>query len=147
MGPKDLKQGQCVAVRRDTGEKITLPEADTEKRLIQLLEDIQANLFKRYAYADPHTHLLEEIKANLLVTPTIPLILSLSRSLSYCTGANVHAHAHTHLLNSVTNMPPLPLCCRASDDLNKHMVVADSMEQFQKDLDQGRVCYVEVCFC
>lgn len=28
---------------------------------------------------------------------------------------------------------------RASDDLKKHMVVADSMEQFQKDLDQGKV--------
>uniref|UniRef100_A0A8C7K7Q1 Glutamyl-prolyl-tRNA synthetase 1 n=1 Tax=Oncorhynchus kisutch TaxID=8019 RepID=A0A8C7K7Q1_ONCKI len=80
VGPKDLKQGQCVAVRRDTGEKITLPEADTEKRLTQLLEDIQTNLFKR-----------------------------------------------------------------ASDDLNKHMVVADSMEQFQKDLDQGRM--VQIPFC
>uniref|UniRef100_A0A8C8M6L4 Bifunctional glutamate/proline--tRNA ligase n=1 Tax=Oncorhynchus tshawytscha TaxID=74940 RepID=A0A8C8M6L4_ONCTS len=80
VGPKDLKQGQCVAVRRDTGEKIILPEADTEKRLIQLLEDIQTNLFKR-----------------------------------------------------------------ASDDLNKHMVVADSMEQFQKDLDQGRI--VQIPFC
>ncbi|XP_010903380.3 bifunctional glutamate/proline--tRNA ligase isoform X1 [Esox lucius] len=80
VGPKDLKQGQCVAVRRDTGEKITLPEADTEKRLIQLLEDIQTNLFRR-----------------------------------------------------------------ASDDLNKHMVVADSMEQFQKDLDLGRI--VQIPFC
>uniref|UniRef100_A0A8C7GXZ3 Bifunctional glutamate/proline--tRNA ligase n=1 Tax=Oncorhynchus kisutch TaxID=8019 RepID=A0A8C7GXZ3_ONCKI len=80
VGPKDLKQGQCVAVRRDTGEKIILPEADTEKRLIQLLEDIQTNLFKR-----------------------------------------------------------------ASDDLNKHMVVADSMELFQKDLDQGRI--VQIPFC
>ncbi|XP_041711588.2 bifunctional glutamate/proline--tRNA ligase isoform X3 [Coregonus clupeaformis] len=80
VGPKDLKQGQCVAVRRDTGEKITLPEADTEKRLTRLLEDIQTNLFKR-----------------------------------------------------------------ASDDLNKHMVVADSMEQFQKDLDQGRI--VQIPFC
>uniref|UniRef100_A0A8C8FI40 Bifunctional glutamate/proline--tRNA ligase n=1 Tax=Oncorhynchus tshawytscha TaxID=74940 RepID=A0A8C8FI40_ONCTS len=80
VGPKDLKQGQCVAVRRDTGEKITLPEADTERRLTQLLEDIQTNLFKR-----------------------------------------------------------------ASDDLNKHMVVADSMEQFQKDLDQGRI--VQIPFC
>uniref|UniRef100_A0A8C8HM17 Bifunctional glutamate/proline--tRNA ligase n=1 Tax=Oncorhynchus tshawytscha TaxID=74940 RepID=A0A8C8HM17_ONCTS len=79
VGPKDLKQGQCVAVRRDTGEKIILPE--------------------RYAYADPHTHQLEEIKGNIL----------------------------------------------ASDDLNKHMVVADSMEQFQKDLDQGRI--VQIPFC
>uniref|UniRef100_A0A3B3QNJ4 Glutamyl-prolyl-tRNA synthetase 1 n=1 Tax=Paramormyrops kingsleyae TaxID=1676925 RepID=A0A3B3QNJ4_9TELE len=74
VGPKDLKQSQCVAVRRDTGEKLTLPEAAVESRLTQLLEDIQNNLFQR-----------------------------------------------------------------ASDDLKKHMVVADSMEQFQNDLDQGKV--------
>ncbi|XP_051578607.1 bifunctional glutamate/proline--tRNA ligase-like [Myxocyprinus asiaticus] len=80
VGPKDLKQGQCVAVRRDTGEKIIMPEAETEKKIKNLLEEIQSNLFKR-----------------------------------------------------------------ASDDLNKHMVAADTMEQFQKDLDQGRI--VQIPFC
>ncbi|NP_001275581.1 bifunctional glutamate/proline--tRNA ligase [Danio rerio] len=80
VGPKDLKQGQFVAVRRDTGEKITVKEADAEKKIPNLLEEIQNNLFKR-----------------------------------------------------------------ASDDLNKHMVVADTMEQFQKDLDQGRI--VQIPFC
>ncbi|TRY57801.1 hypothetical protein DNTS_027639 [Danionella cerebrum] len=34
---------------------------------------------------------------------------------------------------------------QASDDLNQHMVVADTMEQFQKDLDQGRI--VQIPFC
>ncbi|KAJ8289165.1 hypothetical protein COCON_G00018240 [Conger conger] len=80
VGPKDLKQGQCVAVRRDTGEKIILPEADTAGRLPQLLEDIQSNLYQR-----------------------------------------------------------------ASDDLKSHLVVADSMEDFQKQLDQGRI--VQIPFC
>ncbi|XP_067311528.1 bifunctional glutamate/proline--tRNA ligase isoform X2 [Pseudorasbora parva] len=80
VGPKDLKQGQFVAVRRDTGQKVIVPEADAEKRILNLLEEIQNNLFKR-----------------------------------------------------------------ASDDLNKHMVVADTMEQFQKDLDQGRI--VQIPFC
>ncbi|XP_035290073.1 bifunctional glutamate/proline--tRNA ligase isoform X3 [Anguilla anguilla] len=80
VGPKDLKQGQCVAVRRDTGVKITLPEADAPGRLAQLLEEIQANLFQR-----------------------------------------------------------------ASDDLKKHLVAADSMEEFQKQLDQGRI--VQIPFC
>lgn len=28
---------------------------------------------------------------------------------------------------------------RASDDLNTHMVAVDTMEQFQKELDQGKV--------
>uniref|UniRef100_A0A672T3R1 Bifunctional glutamate/proline--tRNA ligase n=1 Tax=Sinocyclocheilus grahami TaxID=75366 RepID=A0A672T3R1_SINGR len=80
VGPKDLKQGRFVAVRRDTGEKLTVPEADAEKKILNLLEEIQNNLFKR-----------------------------------------------------------------ASDDLHKHMVVADTMEQFQKDLDQGRI--VQIPFC
>lgn len=80
VGPKDLKQGQFVAVRRDTGGKLTVPEADAEKKILNLLEEIQNNLFKR-----------------------------------------------------------------ASDDLHKHMVVADTMEQFQKDLDQGRI--VQIPFC
>ncbi|XP_030642053.1 bifunctional glutamate/proline--tRNA ligase isoform X1 [Chanos chanos] len=80
VGPKDLKQGQCVAVRRDTGEKITVPDADAENRISNLLEEIQNNLFKK-----------------------------------------------------------------ASDDLKKHMVTADSMDQFQKELDQGRI--VQIPFC
>ena len=33
----------------------------------------------------------------------------------------------------------MSVCPRASADLKQHMVVADTMEQFQKDLDQGRV--------
>lgn len=48
VGPKDLKQGQFVAVRRDTGQKVIVPEADAEKRISTLLEEIQNNLFKRY---------------------------------------------------------------------------------------------------
>ncbi|KAJ8289595.1 hypothetical protein GJAV_G00003130 [Gymnothorax javanicus] len=80
VGPKDLKLGQCVAVRRDTGEKITLPEAEAPSRLTQMLEDIQTNLYQR-----------------------------------------------------------------ALDDLTKHLVVADSMEEFQKQLDQGRI--VQIPFC
>uniref|UniRef100_A0A8B9JDW8 Bifunctional glutamate/proline--tRNA ligase n=1 Tax=Astyanax mexicanus TaxID=7994 RepID=A0A8B9JDW8_ASTMX len=80
VGPKDLKQGQCVAVRRDTGEKLVLPGGTVETRIKQLLEDIQENLFKR-----------------------------------------------------------------ASADLKEHMVAADTMDQFQKDLDQGKI--VQIPFC
>ncbi|XP_071778242.2 bifunctional glutamate/proline--tRNA ligase isoform X1 [Centroberyx gerrardi] len=80
VGPKDMQQRQCVAVRRDSGEKVTVPEAEVEKRMAAMLEDIQNNLFRK-----------------------------------------------------------------ASDDLNKHMVAADTMEQFQKDLDQGRI--VQIPFC
>lgn len=47
LGPKDMQQHQCVVVRRDTGEKVTIPEAEVEKRLLAMLEDIQTCLFKK----------------------------------------------------------------------------------------------------
>lgn len=47
VGPKDMQQRQCVAVRRDTGEKVTVAEAEVEKRLVAMLEDIQTYLFKK----------------------------------------------------------------------------------------------------
>ncbi|KAF5892564.1 bifunctional glutamate/proline--tRNA ligase isoform X2 [Clarias magur] len=80
VGPKDLKQKQCVAVRRDTGEKIVLSDGDVEKKITHLLEEIQDNLFKR-----------------------------------------------------------------ASVEMKSHMVAVDTMEQFQKELDQGKI--VQIPFC
>lgn len=80
VGPKDMQQRQCVAVRRDTGEKVTIPEAEADKRLLTMLEDIQNSMFNK-----------------------------------------------------------------ASNDLKTHMVTADTMEQFQKELDQGKI--VQIPFC
>uniref|UniRef100_A0A671YNL9 Bifunctional glutamate/proline--tRNA ligase n=1 Tax=Sparus aurata TaxID=8175 RepID=A0A671YNL9_SPAAU len=80
VGPKDMQQRQCVAVRRDTGAKLTVPEAEVEKRLVDMLEDIQNSLFKK-----------------------------------------------------------------ASDDLKTNMLAVDTMEQFQKELDQGKI--VQIPFC
>ncbi|KAL6112789.1 eprs1 [Pungitius sinensis] len=80
VGPKDMQQRQCVAVRRDSGAKVTIPEAEVEKRLVAMLEDIQNSLFKK-----------------------------------------------------------------ASDDLKRNMVPADTMEQFQKELEQNKI--VQIPFC
>nr|XP_046260390.1 bifunctional glutamate/proline--tRNA ligase isoform X2 [Scatophagus argus] len=80
VGPKDMQQRQCVAVRRDSGVKVTVPEAEVEKMLLAMLEDIQTSLYNK-----------------------------------------------------------------ASDDLKKNMVAADTMEQFQKELDQGKI--VQIPFC
>uniref|UniRef100_A0A8B9G1C3 Glutamyl-prolyl-tRNA synthetase 1 n=1 Tax=Amazona collaria TaxID=241587 RepID=A0A8B9G1C3_9PSIT len=74
VGPRDMKSQQFVAVRRDTGQKLTLSEHEAEDRLKQILEDIHVNLFNR-----------------------------------------------------------------ASEDLKSHMVVANTMEDFQKELDSGKV--------
>lgn len=46
IGPKDLAAGQCVLVRRDTGEKIICPLTEVEKTVESLLEKIQNNLFE-----------------------------------------------------------------------------------------------------
>ncbi|CAL8243627.1 unnamed protein product [Lota lota] len=80
VGPKDMKQNQCVVVRRDTGEKQTVSEADVEKTLATMLDDIQNNLYTK-----------------------------------------------------------------ASNDLKKHMVTAETVEQLQKELEQGRI--VQIPFC
>ena len=45
-------------------------------------------------------------------------------------------YKHTRRL---TKMWCLCLCVRASNDLKTHMVAVDTMEQFQKELDQGKV--------
>ncbi|XP_027590045.1 bifunctional glutamate/proline--tRNA ligase isoform X4 [Pipra filicauda] len=80
VGPRDMKSQQFVAVRRDTGQKLTLSEHEAEDKLKQILEEIHANLYNR-----------------------------------------------------------------ASEDLKSHMVVADNMEDFQKELDSGKI--VQIPFC
>ncbi|XP_042645580.1 bifunctional glutamate/proline--tRNA ligase isoform X3 [Tyto alba] len=80
VGPRDMKSQQFVAVRRDTGQKLTFSEHEAEDRLKQILEEIHANLYNR-----------------------------------------------------------------ASEDLKSHMVVANTMEDFQKELDSGKI--VQIPFC
>ncbi|XP_063247136.1 bifunctional glutamate/proline--tRNA ligase [Prinia subflava] len=80
VGPRDMKSQQFVAVRRDTGQKLTLSEHEAEEKLKQILEEIHANLYSR-----------------------------------------------------------------ASEDLKSHMVVASNMEDFQKELDSGKI--VQIPFC
>ena len=49
LGPKDLKAGQVVLVRRDTGEKTPLPQGEVPLRVPALLDEIQAGLLARAA--------------------------------------------------------------------------------------------------
>ena len=46
MGPRDLEAGTCVMVRRDTGEKITVQQADVPETAERLLVEIQANMLR-----------------------------------------------------------------------------------------------------
>ena len=47
VGPKDLSKKQLVAVRRDTGEKVIIPEAEATAKLQEVLDAVHDNLFAR----------------------------------------------------------------------------------------------------
>ncbi len=47
IGPKDLENGVCVLVRRDTREKITVAIDEVEVKLAELLDDIQKSLYEK----------------------------------------------------------------------------------------------------
>uniref|UniRef100_A0A8C5M9G7 Glutamyl-prolyl-tRNA synthetase 1 n=1 Tax=Leptobrachium leishanense TaxID=445787 RepID=A0A8C5M9G7_9ANUR len=69
VGPRDMKNHQFVAVRRDTGEKLTIREDQAESKLKDLLEEIQINLYNR-ALNDLTSHMvaadtMEEFQTHL----------------------------------------------------------------------------------
>lgn len=47
LGPKDLKENKVVAVRRDTGEKVSLPRENLAKSVDEILNKISADLKAR----------------------------------------------------------------------------------------------------
>jgi prolyl-tRNA synthetase len=66
LGPKDIENGVCVAVRRDNGEKIQVKLDEIAQRLPQILDDVQNGLYqKAKKNLDEHiytAHSLEEAK-------------------------------------------------------------------------------------
>ena len=66
IGPKDIENGRCVAVRRDNGEKITVSFDELEQKIPQLLKDVQNGLYekalKRREEMTYVAHNLDEIK-------------------------------------------------------------------------------------
>ena len=67
IGPKDMENNQCVAVRRDNREKVFLSLDELEARIPDLLADVQQGLYdKAKANLDSHTfpaYSLEEAKS------------------------------------------------------------------------------------
>jgi len=47
LGPRDVKNHQAILVRRDTGEKIPVPEATLPDKIGSLLTEIQQNLYQK----------------------------------------------------------------------------------------------------
>ncbi|XP_018579674.1 bifunctional glutamate/proline--tRNA ligase [Anoplophora glabripennis] len=61
LGPKDIEKKQIVAVRRDTGEKVTLPRDSAAKKLNDLLGDIQSSLYNKASKdLEEHTILMTD---------------------------------------------------------------------------------------
>ena len=69
MGPRDIENGVCVLVRRDTSEKIIVNLSEVETKIKDLLEDIHTNMFetckKRMEEKTTIAYNLEEFKANM----------------------------------------------------------------------------------
>ena len=67
LGPRDIENGVCVAVRRDSFEKVTIALDELAEKLPALLEDVQAGIYaKAKKNLDEHifeAHSLEEAKA------------------------------------------------------------------------------------
>lgn len=60
VGPRDLEQGVVSAVRRDTGERSTIPAGDLSRQLPLLLKEIQGNLFRQaLAFQEKNTHFVQ----------------------------------------------------------------------------------------
>ena len=47
LGPRDLENGVCVLVRRDTKEKVEVSLDEVEDKAGEILEDIQKNLYEK----------------------------------------------------------------------------------------------------
>ncbi len=47
IGPRDMEAGNCVFVRRDSGEKITVPLPEAPEKAAELLKDIHDSLYEK----------------------------------------------------------------------------------------------------
>ena len=69
MGPKDIENGVCVLVRRDTNEKVEVKIEELESKIGESLEKIQQNMFdeckKRMEQKTTIAHNLEEFQENM----------------------------------------------------------------------------------
>lgn len=60
VGPRDLEQGVVTAVRRDTGEKSTIPAGELPQKLPLILKEVQDNLFRQaLAFREGNTHFVQ----------------------------------------------------------------------------------------
>ena len=58
IGPRDIENNQCIVVRRDTGEKLTVSLDELSDKVAELLEVIQKDMLETArAHRDSHTYI------------------------------------------------------------------------------------------
>ena len=63
IGPKDIKEKQVIAVRRDTGKKEAISLASLNKKLLEILKDIQRSMFEEaLKFQNENTHEVQNFK-------------------------------------------------------------------------------------
>jgi prolyl-tRNA synthetase len=63
IGPKDIEKKQVVVVRRDTGEKENVAQASINKKLPEMLKEIQKNMFEMaLQFQQENTHEVKDYK-------------------------------------------------------------------------------------
>ena len=69
MGPRDIENGTCILVRRDTNEKIEVKIEELESEIGEILEKIQQNMYevckKRMESKTTIAHDLNEFQENI----------------------------------------------------------------------------------
>ena len=69
MGPRDIQNNECILVRRDNNEKLTIKLEEVEENISKILDDIQANMFnickKRLEEKTTIAYNLEEFEYNI----------------------------------------------------------------------------------
>ena len=63
IGPRDIEEGQCVCVRRDNGEKITVSLAELEQKIPALLSAVHDGLYeKAKSNLEAHSYTAETVE-------------------------------------------------------------------------------------
>jgi len=102
IGPKDIEKSAVLIARRDTREKLGVPMAGLPERVIQLLDEIQKNLFERaVAFRDEHTHRVatyDEFKQTMEGRPGFVIA-------PWCGAAGCEAQVKADTQATIRNMP------------------------------------------
>jgi prolyl-tRNA synthetase len=73
IGPRDLANSNSILVRRDTGDKISIPITQLEEKIPMLLDEIQENLFRKaQAFQQQNTYRVntyEDFKSSIDAKP------------------------------------------------------------------------------